>query len=273
MLRKKRIELGLSRQQLARKTGVPTRYIDDFEQARCEGRERELALVNAFLRLPTREIPERFLTAEESSRSWLVAEEACLAFELPFPPLEFRQRVPCTLLQALAWCRLLKEGATLGEASPVEYGFWSHGLVDQYHQPLGVHPLPLITWEDPEWRYVVWPQLRARCENRTYRLDALTLAAGWNSSRWAVMQLDGRQNRWDCALRENLRLPLLTPEPTEVHGPNWRPHLESLLVPQDPPNHFGLRDLLCGPSRLNGMLSDPRRFGVLPDAEFGLGDG
>lgn len=260
MLKKKRMELGLSRLQLARKTGVPTRYIDDFEQNRWDGKERELALVKAFLRLPTREIPERFLTAEESKRTWMVAEQACLDFELPFPPAEFRERVPCTLLQALAWCRLLKEGAVLGEASPVEFGFWSHGLVDQYHNPLGAQALPLITWEDPRWRYVLWPQVRARTERRTYRLDALTLTAGWNNSCWGVVQLDGRQNRWDQGLRDNLKLPLLTPDPTEVHGSGWRRHLESWLVPQEQPEQSELRDFLCGPSRRNRLLSEPGRF-------------
>lgn len=259
MLKKKRMELGLSRLQLARKTGVPTRYIDDFEQGIWEGRERELALVNAFLRLPTREIPERFLTPQESQRSWLVAEQACLDFELPLPPQEFRERVPCTLLQALAWCRLLKAGAVLGEASPVEFGFWSHGLVDQYHNPLGVRALPLLTWDDAEWRYIIWPQLRARSQRRTYRLDALTLTAGWRQSRWAVMQLDGRQNRWDRALGDNLKLPLVVPDPTEVHRPGWRRHLQSLLIPPEQSGQLSAYDL--------------RHSALLPMSEFGLVDG
>ncbi len=231
MIKNRRLELGLSQLQLARKTGVPLRYIDDFESGEEHlHRERELALVHAFLRLPTREIPERYLTAEDSKRSWLVAEEACAAFELPVPPAEFRERVPCTLLQALSWCRLLKEGATLGEASPTEFGFWNHGLVDQYLNPIGIRPLPLLTWDDRDWRYVSWPQLRVRTTNRTYRLDALALAAGWRNSRWSVIQLDGRQNRWDRGLRDNLQLPLLSPDTTLVHRAGWRSHLEGLLV-------------------------------------------
>ena len=232
MMKKRRLQLGLSQIQLARKTGVPWRYIADFEAGKPHvHRERELALVQAYLRLPTREIPERYLTAEASKQSWLVAEEACAAFDLPVPPADFRERVPCTLVQALSWCRLLKDGATLGEASPMEFGFWNHGLVDQYHNPIGIRPLPLITWEDSSWRFILWPQVRVRTAHRTYRLDALGLSAGWSSSRWSVLQLDGRQNRWDGALRDNLQLPLVSTDTSEVHSGRWRRHLEGLLVP------------------------------------------
>ena len=259
MVKKKRIELGLSQLQQARKTGVPMRYIQDFESGRWAGREREMALVNAFLRLPARDIPERYLTMEESRRTWLVAEEACDAFGLPVPPAEFREQVPCTLVQALAWCRLLKDGAQIGEASPVEFGFWTHGLVDQFHNSLGIRPLPLLTWADRNWRYVLWPQVRARGERRTYRLDALALTAGWCHSGWAVLQMDGRQNRWDRALRDNLRLPIVSPDISAVHGEGWRRHLEGLLIPRGEPLQSGLPDMLCGPSRRNGLLSDPER--------------
>lgn len=259
MVKKKRLELGLSQLQLARKTGVPLRYIADFESGRGEGRERELALVHAYLRLPTREIPERYLTVEDSRRTWLVAEEACAAFELPLPPPEFQEQVPCTVLQALAWCRLLKDGAVIGEASPLEFGFWSHGLVDQYHNPVGIRPLPLITWEDSNWRYVLWPQLRARAVRRTYRLDALALTAGWCNSRWAGVQLDGRQNRWDRALRQNLKLPMVSPDTSMVNQRGWREHLESLLIPVEElalsGNQEALRELMCGPTRRNRLLS------------------
>ena len=251
MIKKRRLELGLSQLQLARKTGVPLRYVGDFEAGRWEGREREFALVQAFLRLPSKDIPERYMTAEDNRRTWKVAEEACAGFGLPVPPQEFRERVACTLVQALAWCRLLRDGAMIGEASPLEFGFWGHGLVDQYHHPLGVHPLPLITWESSEYRHLVWPQVRARSERRTYRLDGLTLSAGWCGSRWAVLQMDGQQNAWDRSLRENLKLPLLRPDTTQVHSPHWRTYLESLLTP---PQECGDNLVLCGPSHPDALL-------------------
>jgi hypothetical protein len=231
MIKKRRVELGLSRLQLARRTGVPLRFIGEFEAGKYQGKEREMALVQAFLRLPSREIPERFATVEDARRTWRVAQEACRSFGLVMPPARFCDRVPCTLLQALAWCRLLSDGAVVEEASPLEFGFSSHGLVDPYNQTMGALPLPLITWEDREWRHLIWPQLRVRSSGRTYRLDGLALSAGWETSRWGALQLDGMQNGWDGGLLDNLGLPLLTADPSWVNSDDWRPYLESLLIP------------------------------------------
>jgi len=253
MIKKRRIELGLSRAQLAHRTGVPQRFIAEFEVGGGAAHQREKALVTAFLRLPTVRISEQFCGPEENLASWQAAERSCLDYGLPLPCEEFCARVPCTLLQALAWCRLLKDGAEVAEASPVEFGFWKHGLMDQYHSPLGITPLPCISWQNSSWRYVLWPQLRLRAEQRTYRLDGLALAAGWGNSRWTGLQLDGDQNRWDTGLRSQLKLPFLTLDTTEVHTPGWRPRLESLLLPGSElrliDGQNSLREILCGPSR------------------------
>jgi len=253
MVKKRRIELGLSQAQLAHKTGVPLRFIAEFEAGGGATREREKALVTAFLRLPTVGISERFFTSEDNLATWQAAERSCIDCGLPQPPLEFRERVPCTLLQALAWGWLLKDGAEVAEASPLEFGFWAHGLVDQYHSPLGTTPLCCITWQNTSWRHVLWPQVRVRAAQRTYRLDALALAAGWGNSRWTGLQLDGDQNRWDAGLRSQLKLAFLTLDTSEVHAPSWRPRLEALLLPSTElrliDGQDSLREILCGPSR------------------------
>lgn len=253
MIKKRRIEMGMSQAQLAHKTGVPVRLIGEFEAGGGSAREREKALVTAFLRLPTVGISERFFTAEDNLGTWRAAERCCLDFGLPQPPRQFCEQVPCTLLQALAWSRLLKDGAEVAEASPVEFGFWTHSLVNQVHSPLSITPLPCITWQNSNWRYLLWPQVRLRAERRTYRMDALALAAGWGNSRWTALQLDGDQNRWDAGLRSQLKVDLVTLDTSEVHTPGWRPRLEALLLPGSElrlvDGKDSLWEILCGPSR------------------------
>ena len=88
MIKKRRIELGLSQAQLAHKTGVPVRYIAEFE-AGGRTHERERALVTAFLRLPTVGISERFFTSEDNLGTWAAAERSCIDYGLSQPPPEF----------------------------------------------------------------------------------------------------------------------------------------------------------------------------------------
>jgi hypothetical protein len=249
MIKKSRIELGLSQTQLSRSTGVPVRIIQELEAGRAVGRERERAVLSGFLNLPGVALPSEPATAESNLRAWELAAEACATWLLPMPPSDFCEQVPCTLLQALAWCRLLKDGASTGQLSPVELGFWSHAMVDEHNLPLGIQPLPYLSWDSKNWRYLLWPQLRVRSEERTYQLDALVLAAGWCNSRWSALQLDGQQNHWDDALLENLKLPLLRVDTQEVHAPSWRPRLEAQLLPDEEVGGgpSSLLEMLCGP--------------------------
>lgn len=263
MIKKSRIEMGLSQKQLARSTGVPVRIIQELEAGRLVGRERERAVLNAFLQLPGVTWLAEPATPEDNLRNWEMAAEACATWLLPMPPSDFCEQVPCTLLQALAWCRLLKDGATTGQLSPIELGFWSHGMVDEYNLPLGIQPLPYLSWDSKSWRFVLWPQLRIRSGDRAYQLDALVLVAGWCTSRWSALKLDGQQNDWDDGLLENLKLPLLLVDTQEVHAPGWRPRLEAQLLPADEVNPSGpstLMELLCGPgsgqlTRLSHLLA------------------
>ncbi|MBS2037638.1 helix-turn-helix domain-containing protein [bacterium] len=241
MLKKRRTEMGLTQLRLARKTGVSLAVIQQLEAGKLQGRERELELLKTFLEAQGR--------SERNLKNWEKAASACADWQLPMPPTDFCQQVPCTLLQALAWCRLLKDGATLGEISPVELGFWAHGLVDERRLPIGIQPLPYLSWDSSNWRYVLWPQVRVCAGERAYQLDALVLTAGWSDSQWTALHMDGDENGWDEALRENLRLRLLSADTQEVHAPDWRARLEAGLLPSREIGLVGhtVRDLLGSP--------------------------
>ncbi|MFN8613498.1 MAG: hypothetical protein U0931_38525 [Vulcanimicrobiota bacterium] len=236
MLKNRRIEMGLSRARLARKTGVPVCIIQQLEDGAPTGRERELASLRAYLDIPAPTEGEPDDEDQRNLRGWLLAAPACASWNLPTPPSDFCQQVPCTVLQALAWGRLLKDGAIIGQISPVELGFWAHSLLDERHLPLGIQPLPYLSWDSKNWRFIIWPQVRIRCGGRAYRLDGLVLTAGWCQSQWAALHLDGEQSVWDEGLVENLNLPVLMADPQQVHDRSWRPRLETLLQPSTPAN-------------------------------------
>lgn len=167
--------------------------------------------------------------AFSNQETWTKALQAWHKWQVPMPPQDFCQQLACTSLQVLAWCRLLKEGATTTEASPAELGFWTYALINPSRKPAGLTPLPCLTWECQEWRYIIWPQIRICDASRAYQLDALALVAGWNRCQWLALHLDGQQNRWDDQLPANMKLPLVRLDRRQLKAEHWLVYVREVL--------------------------------------------
>jgi transcriptional regulator with XRE-family HTH domain len=224
---------GISQLQLSSRTGIPVRRLSYYERGLRQPPAHELRLIARQLGLEVAAAPEQRARILTNLENWDAVAPWCEQLGLGPLPREFREQVPCTPLQGLAWSQLAQQGARLCSASPTRLGFELHPLVDGNHGGLGHRPLPCLSWSGPEQSFVLWPQVRLRTRERSYLLEALVLAADWGACRWVGLKLDGEtmDMDWDRRMREHLRLRLLRIEPESVWRGSFRECLEAWLSP------------------------------------------
>lgn len=225
-LRQKRRVLGLSQERLAQRTGIAVRRLSRYERGTLEVPPDHLRLLALQLGLDPEPPPEMDHRCVCNLENWAKLVPLCEDLGLPALPAEFQEQVPCTPMQAIAWCQLQREGAQVGAASPVDLGFDLHPIVDVGRCP---EAFPCLSWQSFQARYVLWPHLRLRTPDRCYLVDALVLAVDWQGAAWAVLKLDGPQNDWDSRIHEHLQVRLLQILPADVFGLKFARRVERLM--------------------------------------------
>ncbi|MBT9587559.1 helix-turn-helix transcriptional regulator [bacterium] len=231
MLRQSRLVKGVTQVELAARTGIPVRRISYYERGMRPASRHDLRLMATSLGVEVKPDPRHRARRLPTLEGWQKVAPICQELGITEAPLEFQQQVPCTPLQGVAWSQLVHQGALVGAASPAALGFESYPIVDVKHDGLGHQPLPCLSWTNQEQRFVLWPQVRLRTRERSYLLDGLLLAAGWRSSGWVGLKLDGEQNDWDNRLHENLQLRLLKIQDNDIYRCGLAQKVEWVLSP------------------------------------------
>ena len=209
-IRQRRIEKGLSQTQLARQSGISRPRISDYETNRYIPNRRTMEKLAAILdpdltpppSLPkvtlktTRPAPASLPFEKTFAASWARFSRAYRRSLLNIGFTKFPQwfcgGTPCdSALEYLAWALLVRAGALLVAASPVERGFRRHPLLDHLGWGLGLQLKPCLYWKVDELECMVWPQITVQPGAYPFRVDALVLVCRGNQRTWRLLEIDG----------------------------------------------------------------------------------
>lgn len=199
-LREKRRQLGMSQEELARRSGISARRISAYEHGkRSAPQEVQEALERALARAECNILS--VLANRDPGEGWKGESISLL-------PEWFLQQVPVTPIQASLWNRLALDGAQALSLSPARYGF-PQALVNERDWGVGAQPLPCLIWRRGPLHFLVWPRVRVRTSSRAYGLDALALVGRPSQRCWVALEIDGAQNSWDPARSQEVKLSFL----------------------------------------------------------------
>lgn len=137
--------------------------------------------------------------------------------------------------EGLFWTHLQTGQSQLALASPVEFGFDEHCLLDGT-KALGLKKRACVYSSSDDLTYIAWPQLTLMGPGYCYRVDALVLAISGRERRWSIHEVngDGHRETYDRERERKLRLPVFYYTTEQLHNPSFRErfveNLRSLLA-------------------------------------------
>lgn len=247
-LRARRVALGWSQAEVAKRCGVTRSRVSEFEAGERVPSPEQLTALCAALGLPIglalpdlapkvyrsmrTSTPTALLTdcreAWERVVKTYAAELECLRCTPDLGVLARAVKID-SALEGLALWQLIARGAVLCAANPHLLGFGPHPVLQADLSALGPRRLPCLLWQGSFWRMIVWPQVTLRVGTYSYRLDALVLLQGGGKKVWGYYEIDGSGHNpaWDRQREERLDLPFVRFTQAQVEGLRFPELLEA----------------------------------------------
>lgn len=227
LYRKLRQQLQLTQGQMAERLGLSRQFWGQLETGKALlGRERARELEPVLGPLPT--MADTLSNQEQRGWSPLYPYElACVSGEpwrralrnwgYPISQLGLDARtqawmvqlLPCdSAVEAYGWLQLAALEARPLLHNPHQLGFRDQPIVDGQGKALGERYLPGLYGGHGEVKFMVWPQVRLRPGNTTFRVDGLVSLKVSGVVFWAILEFDGRGHNYegDDVRRELLRM-------------------------------------------------------------------
>lgn len=249
ILKKFRLQRGLSAEQMARCLKISHQTLRDLETGR---------------RLPGWQVARRIRQElglalpckEQTQTSRLIRQARPCPYDLPTYSValwESRARIWTPLLsrlglkpvvpdwlpgylktdsalEVLAWLILLSLGARAGLSNPHSLGFSTTGiLLQEREEALG--PRVLVHLHLLEHSLVLWPQVSLRAGSFVFRVDALMLSLISGRQAWSTLEIDGpgHRSQHDGFRLAQIGLPELRLDHQEVSAGNFLPKILDFL--------------------------------------------
>lgn len=207
-LEKRREELNYSQLHAAQATGLSRSQYQRIESGQTLASEAQAAALEALLGVPVvsekhliqpslrRDLarPDLFQVENLGRATWNQASRAYGTHGLDsrtWGQLGFFFHTD-SALECSALSQIAAAGATIRFDSPLLWGFRQHPPVDQNDRFLGAAHLPCLFYDKDKVTLVIWPQLRFRPTDVTWRLDALVFYRQGTRRRWLTLEFDGR---------------------------------------------------------------------------------
>ena len=257
IIRQRRLDLGLSQEQLAIKCAVPRQRISEYERGVAlpdretsnrisqeigvkvlldqghilkPGKTNLCAIRRYEMREPKREIWTRAFVRWREQIQVAKLPERVLAWLEQYVPAD-------SVTEAATDLQMIMGGAVCRLANPHAWGFRRQTIVDDRGMALGERRLPCFHWLRDGMECILWPQVNLRPADITFRVDFLVLVRYGSKIMWCILEVDGSGHRFENDAFRNQQLGLTDIRLSHQEVTNWR---VARLVPER------LRDFVVG---------------------------